>query len=211
MLILGEACEELSRNIQSCRSLMTSLGFVVNSKKSIPALDLTQEIEFLGFVVNLRLMSLAVTKKKLKSLTSQCKNLLQSQCTTVHHLAQVIGTMTSLNQTVLPAPLYYWVLQELRKESLGLYHSYNSQILLSQRVMTDLKWWIDHGSQWRSRQILTSQPALTIESDASNLGQLACPLRMQQEVFGTVRSGFFTSIARRSWQHGWVSNVMPRT
>ena len=209
MLILGEASEELSRNIQSCWSLMTSLGFVVNSKKSIPAL--TQEIEFLGFVVNLRSMTLAVTKKKLKSPTSQCKNLLQSQCTTVHHLAQVIGTMTSLNQTVLPAPLYYWVLQELRKESLGLYHSYNSQILLSQRAMTDLKWWIDHGSQWRSRQILTSQPALTIELDTSDLGQLACPLRMQQEVFGAVRSGFFTSIARRSWQHGWVSNVMPRT
>ena len=76
MLILGEASEELSRNIQSCWSMMTSLGFVVNSKKSIPAL--TQEIEFLGFVVNLRSMTLAVTKKKLKSLTSQCKNLLQS-------------------------------------------------------------------------------------------------------------------------------------
>ena len=60
-------------------------------------------------------------------------------------------------------------------------------------------------------EILTSQPALTIESDASNLGQLACPLRMQQKVFGAVKSGFFISIASRSWQHGWVSNVMRRT
>ena len=111
------------------------------------------------------------------------------------------------------APLHYRGLQELRNKSLALHHSYNSQILLSQRVMTDLKWWIDHGSQWRLWQILTSQPALTIESDASDLGweQLVCPPRMWQEEFGVVRSGFFTSVASSSWQHGWVYNVMPRT
>ena len=168
MLILGETSEELSHNFQSCQTLMTSLGFVVNNEKSIAGP--TQEIEFLGFVINSRSMTLAVTKEKLKSLTSQCKNLLQSQRTTVHHLAQVIGTMTSLNQAVLPAPLHYRGLQELRNESLDLHHSYDFQILLSQRVMTDLKWWIDHGSQWRAGQILISQPALTIESDASDLG-----------------------------------------
>ena len=168
MLILGETSEELSHNFQSCQTLMTSLGFVVNNEKSIAGP--TQEIEFLGFVINSRSMPLAVTKEKLKSLTSQCKNLLQSQRTTVRHLAQVIGTMTSLNQAVLPAPLHYRGLQELRNESLDLHHSYDSQILLSQRAMTDLKWWIDHGSQWRAGQILISQPALTIESDASDLG-----------------------------------------
>ena len=202
MLILGEASEELRRNIQSCRSLMTSLGFVVNSKKSIPGL--TQKIEFLGFVVNLRWMTLAVTKKKLKSLTSQSKNLLQSQCTIVHHLAQVIGTMTSLNQAVLPVPLYYWVLQELRKESLGLMQFSD----LAESESNDGSEVVDRSWESVEIEILTSQPGLTIESDASNLGQLACPPRMQQEVFGAVRSGFFTSIARRSWQHGWVSNVM---
>ena len=168
MLILGETSEGLSHNFQLCQSLMTSLGFVMNSEKSIA--DPTQEIEFLGFVMNSRLMTLAVTKEKLKSLTSQCKNLLESQYTTVRHLAQVIGTMTSLNQAVLPAPLHYRGLQELRNKSLALHHSYDSQILLSQRAMMDLKWWIDHGSQWRSRHILTSQPALTIESDASDMG-----------------------------------------
>ena len=168
MLILGETSEELSHNFQSCQTLMTSLGFVVNNEKSIAGP--TQEIEFLGFVINSRSMTLAVTKEKLKSLTSQCKNLLQSQRTTVRHLAQVIGTMTSLNQAVLPAPLHYRGLQELRNKSLDLHHSYDSQILLSQRAMTDLKWWIDHGSQWRAGQIVISQPALTIESDASDLG-----------------------------------------
>ena len=168
MLILGEISEELSHNFQSCRSLMTSVGFVMNNEKSIAGP--TQEIEFLGFVINSRSMTLAVTKEKLKSLTSQFKNLLQSQRTKLHHLAQVTGTMTSLNQAVLPAPLHCRGLQELRNGSLDLHHSYDSQILLSQRAMTDLNWWIDHGNQWRAGQILTSQPALTIESDASDLG-----------------------------------------
>ena len=53
MLILGETSEELRRNFHSCQSLMTSLGFIVNNEKSIAGS--TQEIEFLGFVNNLRL------------------------------------------------------------------------------------------------------------------------------------------------------------
>ena len=150
-------------------------------------------------------MTLAVMKEKLKSLTSQCKNLLEFQCTTVRHLAQVISTMTSLNQPVLSAPLHYRGLQELRNESLALHHSYDSYILRSQRAMTDLKWWIDRGSQWRLRQNLTSQPALTIEWDASDLSWGAACLSPED----AVRSGFFTSIAitKSSWQHDRVSNT----
>ena len=57
-----------------------------------------------------------------------------------------------------------------QKRSSGLHHSYDTRIPLSQRAKMDLRWWINHVSQWRSRQILTSQLAMIIESDASDLG-----------------------------------------
>ena len=77
MLNLGKTQEELRHNFQVCKSLLIALGFYVNEEKSIPGP--TQEIDFLGFLINSRTMILAVTSEKLKSLITQCKDLVQSQ------------------------------------------------------------------------------------------------------------------------------------
>ena len=125
MLILGETSEELSRNFHSCRSLMTSLGFIVNNEKSIAGS--TQEIEFFRFVINSRLWQWQrrIWNPWLHNARTYCNlNVQQS----IHHLAQVIVTMTSLNQAVLPAPLHYRGLPEVKSESLALHHSYDSHI-----------------------------------------------------------------------------------
>ena len=78
--------------------------------------------------------------------------------------------MTSLKQAILPAPLNYRGLQELRNEGLSLHHSYDSQIYLTPKARTDLIWWIEQAGQWKSRPIRTNKPVMTLESDASNLG-----------------------------------------
>ena len=157
-----------------------------------------------------------MTKEDLKSLTSQCKKLLQSQRTTVHHLAQVI--------VIIWLP---WTKQSFRHPYIkGAYKSLETNLyspppliryLIScwdEWAMMNLKWWIDHGSEWRSEQILTSQPALTIESRRVR-PELECSLlvpwgcdRGSLEHSGT---GFSTLIASSSWQHGWSSSEMPRT
>ena len=168
MLILGKTQEELRHNFQVCKSLLIALGFYVNEEKSIPGP--TQEIDFLGFLINSRTMILAVTSEKLKSLITQCKDLVQSQETSIRHLAQIIGTMNSLTQAILPTPLNYRGLQELKNEALAHHLSYDAQILLNQRAKMDLRWWIEHAKQWNSRQILPQKPALTLETDASNTG-----------------------------------------
>jgi len=168
MLILGKTQEELTHNFQICKSLLISLGFMVNEEKSVAGP--LQELEFLGFLISSKSMTLTVTTEKLKSLILQCKQLLQTQWTTIRHLAQIIGTMTSLKQAILPAPLNYRGLQELRNEGLSLHHSYDSQIYLTPRARTNLIWWIEQAGQWKSRPIRTSKPVMTLESDASNLG-----------------------------------------
>ena len=86
-------------------------------------------------------MTLSVTEEKLKVLISQCKNLLDVQQTTIRQLAHVIGLMTSMTPTILPAPPHYRVLQELKNTALSLDHSYNAQITLTQEVKQNLTWW----------------------------------------------------------------------
>ena len=81
MLILGKTQEELTHNFQICKSLLISLGFMVNEEKSVAGP--LQELEFLGFLISSKSMTLTVTTEKLKSLILQCKQLLQTQWTTI--------------------------------------------------------------------------------------------------------------------------------
>ena len=108
-MILGKTPEELNHNFTLTRSLLISLGFLVNEEKSIPGP--TQELEFLGFVINSKTMILTVMDKKVKSLISQCRALMEAPHITIRQLARVIGVMTSMTPAVLPAPLHYQALQ----------------------------------------------------------------------------------------------------
>ena len=124
--ILGRTLQELQLNFMQAKSLLTSLGFLVNEEKSTPGP--LQGIEFLGFLINSEKMSLSVTNENLRFIISQCKTLLAMWHTTIRHLARVIGKMTSLNPAVLPGPLHYQSLQELKNEALSLHRSYNAKI-----------------------------------------------------------------------------------
>ena len=119
MLILGKTPQELNHNFCLSKSLLTTLGFSVNEEKS--SAGPTQELEFLGFLIDSKQMTLSVTEEKLRSLISQCKRLLGAQQTTIRQLAHVIGLMTSMKPTILPAPLHYRALQELKNTALSHY------------------------------------------------------------------------------------------
>ena len=168
MLILGRTAEELNHNFTLVKSLLTLLGFLVNEDKSVP--DPTQELEFLGFIINSKAMTLVVTDEKVKYLISQCKTLMESPQITIRQLARIIGVMTSMTPAVLPAPLHYRALQVLKNTALDRHHSYFAQITLTQEVKQDLIWWRTYLKQWRSQNILPKKALLTLESDASDLG-----------------------------------------
>ena len=140
MLILGRTPEELNHNFSLTKSLLISLGFFVNEDKSVPGP--TQELEFLGFIINSQRMTLSVTQEKVKSLISQCKALMDAPQITIRQLARMIGLMTSMTPAILPAPLHYRALQELKNTALDRHHSYFAQITLTQEAKEDLIWWI---------------------------------------------------------------------
>ena len=182
MLILGRTATELNHNFALVKPLLTSLGFLVNEDKSVPGP--TQELEFLGFLINSKRMTLAVTDEKIKSLISQCKTLMESPQITIRQLARIIGVMTSMTPAVLPAPLHYQALQELKNTALDHHHSYFAQITLTQEAKQDLMWWRTYLRQWKSRSILPKRAFLTLESDASDLGWGAVSLNQKTSTGG---------------------------
>ena len=90
--------------------LLQHLGFVINFKKYV--LEPTQEIEFLGMIVNSKTMTLSLSQEKVQKIKTQCLKLYRAQEITLLELTSLLGTLTSAIQAILPARLQFRYLQQ---------------------------------------------------------------------------------------------------
>ena len=148
--------------------LLTALGFFINQEKSQQTAS--QQIRFLGFVIDSVGMTFALPQNKVKKIVSTCRNYLNRNQVTLRDLARLIGVLTATTLAVLPAPLHYRALQIQKGD--GLYHllSYESLVKLTQASCSDLQWWVKNLEMVNGRPIHQPPPTVTIESDASNTG-----------------------------------------
>lgn len=89
----GKDVKECLLNISATQTLFTSLGFVINVEKS--SLILSQQIKFLGLVLDLVAMSIILTEDKRDKLKALWKALQHKYETTITDLGQLVGTAVS--------------------------------------------------------------------------------------------------------------------
>ena len=70
VLVLGETKEECRANVKAAIHLSLQLGFMVHPTKSV--LEPTQEVVFLGFILNSRDMIISLTPEKATKLKLLC-------------------------------------------------------------------------------------------------------------------------------------------
>ena len=73
-----------------------------NLKKSMMK---SQELEFLGMVINLKEMTISLPEEKLQKVKLQCLNFYQNPQISILELTKLFGHLTQTIQAVLPAPL----------------------------------------------------------------------------------------------------------
>ena len=134
MLIMAESTSLALHHAASALNLLESLGFVVNYHKS--QLIRSQQIEFLGFLVDSVTLSLQLPGEKLRKIRKRCQQLLNVGETSIRELSKFLGLLTSSIQAVFPVPLHYRHLQRLKNLILNTLQSYNAIIPLDQRVDT---------------------------------------------------------------------------
>ena len=102
MLIIAESTSLALHHAASALNLLESLDFVVNYHKSqlIPS----QQIEFLGFLVDSVSLSLQLPGEKLRKIRKRCQQLLNVGETSIRELSKFLGLLTSSIQAVFPAP-----------------------------------------------------------------------------------------------------------
>lgn len=101
--IMAESVEIAKAHANLAVNLLTSLGFVINHKKSV--LNPSQQLEFLGFTVNSVTMTLSLTHDKLRQIRRESKSLLSNNPVSVRELSRFLGKLNASIQAVFPAPL----------------------------------------------------------------------------------------------------------
>ena len=168
LLIIGKDKREAEEAYQNAKSLMESLGFVINLEKS-QAIG-TQKMEFLGFIIDSVSMTFRLPQDKVKDIRQKCRCALQDPRLTIRELAHLIGTLVATRLAVTPAPLHYRSLQALKIRELFHHPSYESKVLLERQSQMDLEWWVNHLKDHNGSPIHLPPPEMIIESDASNTG-----------------------------------------
>ena len=158
----------LQQDMHTAQYLLENLGFVINLEKS--CFQPTQQLEFLGFLVNTRDMTLLLPDCKVSSIKTLCSTLLSQRDVSVRELSRLIGKLTASIQAVFPAPLHYRNLQQLKHQALSRDRSFDSRISLSIEAIDELRWWLAHLDAWNGRALLHPSPDLIIKTDASRLG-----------------------------------------
>ena len=168
ILLFNQNPSQLVTDMNSLTHLLTNLGLVLNTKKSV--MTPSRKMEFLGMEIDSAKMELSLPQDKLDNIRIQCQTLLQAKSTTVHRMSQIIGTMTSTLQAVHPAPLYYRALQMTKTRELLRQKSYAASMTLTEECKMELQWWVTNLTIWNGRAIISPGPDMIIQTDASMTG-----------------------------------------
>ena len=169
MLLMASSKQTLMEHIQLTMYLLENLRFIINSEKSI--LSPSQEIEFLGMLLNSITMEIKLPREKIKKIRQEAHYLLAIKQPSAQQLCQLLGKLNATNPALQMAPLFCRSLQMCLKRALADNHqNYQSVVRLSSQALEDLLWWKLHLTSWNGRSLITQTLSMTITSDASLLG-----------------------------------------
>jgi hypothetical protein len=168
ILIMAESQNLVLHQAASTLNLLESLGFLVNYKKS--QLVPSQQLEFLGLLIDSRGLTLQLPGEKLRKIRKRCQKLQDQAEVSIRELSKFLGLLTSSIQAIFPAPLHFRNLQRLKNQAMASHQSYEAMISLDQASREEMAWWRDHLLAWNSKALFQKPIDLIIETDASRKG-----------------------------------------
>jgi hypothetical protein len=156
------------QNIATAADLFQNLGFMINFKKSV--LQPTQSIEYLGFTIDSRLMTVTATYEKVAKLQANIKHFLKQDVVTIRYTAQIVGGIMATHPGNPWAPLFTKQLEIEKIQALqNNVFNFDANMTISTMVRQDLNWCLDNLHLVHA-DIQQSYPETVIQTDASNQG-----------------------------------------
>ena len=137
-----------------------------------------QEMNFVGFQINLASLQLAFPVKKMQKIQQDARVLLQHQLVSVRGMARFVGMVTATTRTIWQAPLHYRALQRMINSVVPIdqplparVSKFNTTLHLTTDTEKELSWWISlDRSLMMTAPLLPCTPDMIIESNASDMG-----------------------------------------
>jgi hypothetical protein len=150
-------------------SLLQLAGFLLHAKKSVQ--QPTQVIEYLGFVINSREMTVALPVQKRQRIThalqKAIKHLRAHRPTTIREAARVIGLLVSATLATKYGKAHYRSLEDAKLQALQRAgFDFNAPFVWPDECLADLQWWLASIPSC-STSFLEPQPTTTLVTDAS--------------------------------------------
>jgi hypothetical protein len=143
ILVMHQSAMELVNIFNMVLTLLRNLGFLVKMEKC--SLHPTQELVFLGALLNSKKMTIAVPLEKLAHLQKECASVALRDVCSMHELAVIIGRMNQMARIgISHAPLHYRALQRayiLCLHKTGRHtQSKQVQVALNSQAVEELNW-----------------------------------------------------------------------
>ena len=175
--------EQCLYNVQETIILLQNLGFTIHSKKSI--LTPTRTIEFLGFVIDSRTMTVTLSDNKKAKFLTKLHAFKLCPRRKIRNLVSIIGSMISTFPAIPLGPLHYRNMERFKinqlKISKGNFDAFMPPLPFE--VNREIIWW-DQNIMSLKRDIIIPQIDCFITTDASSLGWGEQMAKYQQEVDG---------------------------
>ena len=184
--LMGDTLEDCRNNVQATMDLSLKCGFIVHPDKSV--FEPSQQLTYLGFVLDSRRMTVSLGKDKADKLQEPCQSVLDKNSLSIRDVAELVGRMVGSFPGIEFGHLYYRILDNEKTRALGLTGEFDDPMSLSEDSLQDIQWWIAnvHAAE---KQISHGNPTITLQSDASTSGWGGGGTKVnRQEVTGLTRN-----------------------
>ena len=152
ILIVAGSKEAAILSRDSTIFLLENLGFIINLEKSV--LTPSQQMEYLGVIINSLNMTFKVPEEKVLKLKNLCTQMLKLKTFPVRKLASLIGNLMAIAPAFTLAPLQIRFLQKCMNTQLGKNKQrYESLMKLDTQAKQELKWWLENLSTSNGKKI----------------------------------------------------------
>lgn len=169
-LLVAASYDQCLDNISTTMELLSSLGFLINKRKSV--LIPSRACQFLGFVFDTDSFSVSIPPDRRKKLLQKTLDMLSRDSCRIRHLASYIGSLISVCPAVQYGMLHTKILE--REKFLALTsakENFEARMSLPASLTEDLVWWRAIFADESQRNFIRSGLfALEIFSDASLTG-----------------------------------------
>lgn len=169
MLVVAESKEKCRQDLVECLTLFQKLGFKIKWSKCV--LEPTQVIEYLGWELDLRSMTMRVPKPKLKQAKKEIRRFAQLKSATLRRTASILGKLNSLTPAFQCLQLFTRRLQQVYNHHISEHRAvWERRIRLPVEVKEDLTQLLQNIEDWNGHSMIPLQPDLIVHTDACLTG-----------------------------------------